>query len=683
MVDAVDSGTYTPETIARRRKLAEQLLGDSMSAQPIRSWAQGAAQLGRAAIGGYMGYSANEDEKAGRAAALAQALQGLGVGGGGGAAPAPPMSLAPGGTSDAGAPPPPNMAAITPGDPSLPRGLRNNNPLNIEAGSFTQGQPGFAGSDGRFAKFATPEAGIGAANSLLDTYQNKHGLNTVAGIVGRWAPAGDGNNVSAYAQAVAGKLGIDPNAPIPPQMRPALIAAMGQHENGRSIGNVAAALQGGAPSAGPQVAGPIPTPDTAVPPQPPQQMAGGPMPPQGPQGPAGAPPQPMAQPAPQNNRAAIAAMLNPWTPPALQGALAGQLNPSYGFQTLPDGTIIRTNPKTGTVEPIYSAPVKPELKEGGTDPITGQKTFLEYDPKTRTMRPLGADGGASVGQSGFLAKGISQVDHSLTGEDYLKQFGPEVQSAVRAYINGDVMPSGNPRQQAIAAQAKSIAQKYGQDTGTPVSDTLYAAKRKMQTDLASSTPNSTGGILSNGKSAFDHLGEASAALANQGNYSSSFPLGGNVAAETANYLGNKLGSSANDAKVKASSDALMKYGQESTKFYAGSGGGEGERMAALKNVNPATTSGEGQASFVETEKNLMLDRLRQKEAQIRDVMGEQYLAQHPVFTPALTSAIAKIDDNIAKLRGGVPAETQNLPATEKKTINGKNYFKQGDKWYEE
>ncbi|MEK6878391.1 MAG: hypothetical protein AABY22_02220, partial [Nanoarchaeota archaeon] len=29
-------------------------------------------------------------------------------------------------------------------DGSLPRGYRNNNPLNIEAGSFTQGQPGFA-----------------------------------------------------------------------------------------------------------------------------------------------------------------------------------------------------------------------------------------------------------------------------------------------------------------------------------------------------------------------------------------------------------------------------------------------------------------------------------------------------------------------------------------------------------
>jgi len=51
-------------------------------------------------------------------------------------------------------------------------------------------------------------------------------------------------------------------------------------------------------------------------------------------------------------------LLNPWTPPALQGALAGQINPTYGFQTLPDGTILRTNPKSGQVEPVYQAPTK-------------------------------------------------------------------------------------------------------------------------------------------------------------------------------------------------------------------------------------------------------------------------------------------------------------------------------------
>jgi hypothetical protein len=127
------------------------------------------------------------------------------------------------------------VSNIVPGpDMQLPRGIRNNNPLNIEAGPFTQGLPGFAGSDGRFAKFQMPEQGVGAANSLLDVYQNQHGLNTVAGIIGRWAPAGE-NDTRGYVASVAGRLGVDPNQPLTPEQRIPLIQAMGQFENGRPI----------------------------------------------------------------------------------------------------------------------------------------------------------------------------------------------------------------------------------------------------------------------------------------------------------------------------------------------------------------------------------------------------------------------------------------------------------------
>lgn len=132
----------------------------------------------------------------------------------------------------------PAAAAPAVSPAGTPRGIRNNNPLNIEAGGFTQGMPGFAGSDGRFAKFESPEQGVAAADRLLQTYSTKHGLNTVAGIVGRWAPASDGNNVSAYAQAVAKNMGVDPNQPLnmaDPNTRLKLIEFMGQHENGRPI----------------------------------------------------------------------------------------------------------------------------------------------------------------------------------------------------------------------------------------------------------------------------------------------------------------------------------------------------------------------------------------------------------------------------------------------------------------
>ncbi len=276
MSDTVDSGSYTPETVLRRQKIAEMLLGESLKAQPIRHWAEGLAQMARAGVGGYLGNQANEEAKAGEKAQNAALMSMLGGGSPASASP-PAAPISAPALDDA---PAPQV------DASLPRGLRNNNPLNIEAGNFTQGQPGFSGSDGRFAKFNTPEAGVGAANKLLDTYQNKYGLNTPAGIVGRWAPAGDGNNVSAYAGNVAKQLGIGPNDPVPPEMRPQLISAMGQHENGRPIGDVAKALM--APQGAPQ--------------QPPQQMA------------QNAPPSAAAVPqmpgAAGDNKAAIAKMLN-------------------------------------------------------------------------------------------------------------------------------------------------------------------------------------------------------------------------------------------------------------------------------------------------------------------------------------------------------------------------------------
>jgi hypothetical protein len=121
------------------------------------------------------------------------------------------------------------------GDMSQPRGLRNNNPLNIEAGQFTQSMPGFKGSDGRFAVFESPEQGVAAADALLMRY-GMQGRNTPARIIEKWAPAGDGNNVSAYAGSVARALGIGPNDPIPmedPAVRRRLIDAMSAVENGK------------------------------------------------------------------------------------------------------------------------------------------------------------------------------------------------------------------------------------------------------------------------------------------------------------------------------------------------------------------------------------------------------------------------------------------------------------------
>jgi hypothetical protein len=276
----------------------------------------------------------------------------------------------------------------------------------------------------------------------------------------------------------------------------------------------------------------------------------------------------------------------------------------------------------------------------------------------------GAAPGATGGPvSGYFAPGVSKLDSTLSGDAYLKQFSPEVQSAVKNYLEGGTMPTGNPRLQGLAQMAKTIAQKYGPEVGIPADDAEFAARRKMRTDLAGSAPNSAGGILSNGKSAFEHLANLSDKMTDLGNYNGpNVPFGGAVAA-AGNYIGNAITpTSETKGKVAAFNDNALKYGQEATKFYAGSGGGEAERMTALRVLNPTSSSANEQAAFLQTEKELMLGRLRQKEAQVRDTLGQSYLDRHPVTTPDLVESIYKIDSNIAKLRGQEPPPKPEAPA---------------------
>lgn len=104
-----------------------------------------------------------------------------------------------------------------------PRNLRNNNPGNIEYGTFAK-QHGAIGSDGRFAIFPDAQSGSAAMDALLTQYATKDHLDTVAGIVGKWAPSKE-NNSAAYAARVAKRMGVAADAHLnmaDPRVRQAL-----------------------------------------------------------------------------------------------------------------------------------------------------------------------------------------------------------------------------------------------------------------------------------------------------------------------------------------------------------------------------------------------------------------------------------------------------------------------------
>ena len=122
---------------------------------------------------------------------------------------------------------------------SLPRGIRNNNPLNIRRTGKDQWKGlSKTQNDRSFCQFETLEWGWRAAFYLLTrTYYHKYRLYTIRGIISRWAPPQDNNDTSAYIANVSRLTGIDPDEPIGiPSEKPArwmmVGVAMAIQENG-------------------------------------------------------------------------------------------------------------------------------------------------------------------------------------------------------------------------------------------------------------------------------------------------------------------------------------------------------------------------------------------------------------------------------------------------------------------
>lgn len=129
-----------------------------------------------------------------------------------------------------------STTASAPADGSTPRGIRNNNPGNIEFNANNEWQ-GQTGSDGRFAKFETPEHGIRALGKNLLSYQ-RQGYETPEQIITRWAPPGkDGkeNDTDAYIKKVCADLGVPADQPLDLtniDTLTSLCASIMKHENG-------------------------------------------------------------------------------------------------------------------------------------------------------------------------------------------------------------------------------------------------------------------------------------------------------------------------------------------------------------------------------------------------------------------------------------------------------------------
>lgn len=154
------------------------------------------------------------------------------------AQPAAPAAAAP--TARPATPPP--AAPMAP-KTSDPRGIRNNNPGNIEFGPYARARGAVGPEDSpahRFARFESAQQGLDALAILLRQYAAK-GINSVQDIIGRYSPKGDKGNVLGstenYIASTAKRLGVNPQEHLnmgDPKIMAGMMDAIIRFENSRN-----------------------------------------------------------------------------------------------------------------------------------------------------------------------------------------------------------------------------------------------------------------------------------------------------------------------------------------------------------------------------------------------------------------------------------------------------------------
>lgn len=311
----------------------------------------------------------------------------------------------------------------------------------------------------------------------------------------------------------------------------------------------------------------------------------------------------------------------------------------------------------------YFAPTKYEFKT--EKDAMGQERVRAYDPYTgKPVEGAAGDNANPAGQQSIFAPGVTAIDENKTGDEYLGQYSPAIQASVKAYVNGDTMPSTRAGNMQFI---KTLAQRYGADTGTPVSDALYAEKRKYRTELGSNSASSAGGQAKAFSQALEHFSAAADAAEKLGNYNG---LGVTDLAHAANSV---RGHSTEQAdKVNKMMSIIQQGSGEVGKLFSGSqGGGVHERQATRERFSGTASNPELAGAFEGTLETLE-GGLRALEGRRDQILGPNSDVQF--LGPKEQAKIDHIKEVIGRLRG-----EQAAPAAQP-SVPGMNVSKSGIPW---
>jgi len=110
-------------------------------------------------------------------------------------------------------------------------GQRINNPFNIRQAN--QDFLGETGEESGFVSFESSPFGVRAADKVLTTYGRDYGINTIRGLINRFAPPSE-NDTRGYVNYISGQLGMDPDAEIDlsdPDLRSRILSPMAMLES--------------------------------------------------------------------------------------------------------------------------------------------------------------------------------------------------------------------------------------------------------------------------------------------------------------------------------------------------------------------------------------------------------------------------------------------------------------------
>lgn len=427
-----------------------------------------------------------------------------------------------------------------------PLGVRNNNPGNLEASPWTQSQPGYVSSDGRFGQFATPQDGFNALSSLL-TKKFNSGLTTPRQIIGSWAPASDGNNVSAYSNNVAKAAGIGPDDALTADRLPAVASAIAQYESpgALSSSNTQPQPQTGAsqmPDLGALSAASTSGGGGIL-----NQLGG-------------------------NNSGGWAGPGGVGNTLQNVGAwLQSANNPSGAASMLSQANQQRNNQQQINLQMALAG--KPQLVPAGADPISGKMRFVLFNPLTGTVNTptLGGASPASGGGSGTpgamdapggsgdnLSSGdfdkFSQAfskyqNGQATADDLTKSAPAALQQYADSLRSGTAIPN-NLGMRAGALRPYALLLAHAQDPN--FNEAQIPARVAVTQDLADKNNKGTlGGALASSEKIVGHL---NGYLDDVQKLQQLQPLGG--ANNVANYLQGVGKSVSNDTDYKATVTSL-------------------------------------------------------------------------------------------------------------------------------